>query len=214
MALSSGFDANGSFSPKGNGPSITAINFGQATGGGEAAATLSSFGAATLGQRELIQTQGCVRPKMTFGRAPQRRGLKTRTGVVSPDIGGASLGLADIRGSLGLGSAGFAGFATSRASAADNAADISVDFDTAQFRSSLYSRDVHNKRPFFIEQMRKESLIKTNKTHKLQAQQHNQTYQTARGIIQPTTRAGDYILDRFNSNQRLYERAKRVRRAR
>jgi hypothetical protein len=49
LALSSGFDANDSFSPKGNGPSITAINFGQATGGGEAAATLSSFGAATLG---------------------------------------------------------------------------------------------------------------------------------------------------------------------
>ena len=117
------------------------------------------------------------------------------------------------------------GFATSRCSAGQRAdesllfrsGDAGGDrFETNEFRESLYSRenDVGLKkdgRPFYIDQMERERLIKTSKSHTLRAQQHNHAYQAARGIIKPTARAGDYILDRFNANQCLYERAKKGR---
>lgn len=52
--------------------------------------------------------------------------------------------------------------------------------------------------PFYLTQLDKNQIIKSNKTHTLRIGQHNKVHQTMQQILKP--RQGSYILDRMNAN--------------
>ena len=83
-------------------------------------------------------------------------------------------------------------------------------YDLDQIRSKLFSRDggaslTDEGIPFLIQQMKKDSLIKSNKTQRLRADRYNERVQKAQPKIQPSK---NYILDKMKANERIFEREK------
>jgi hypothetical protein len=83
-------------------------------------------------------------------------------------------------------------------------------FDLDEIKSRLFSREggasLNDEGiPFLIQQMKKHSLVKNNKTHRLRAERYDKKLSNARSAIKPTK---NYILDKLKANERIFEREK------
>lgn len=83
-------------------------------------------------------------------------------------------------------------------------------FDLHEIRSRLFSREggaslTDEGVPFLIQQMKKHSYVKNNKTHRLRAERYDQKLNKTSSTIKPSK---NYILDKLKANERIFEQEK------